>query len=115
TLAHSRNSPRSIMASNVGRSTKKYSRPSCSVPRGARVVYETEKLTPGTVFKTRSISVPLPPPDGELTTISIPRLALLIASELSVFVSSFNILHLFTQFLNLSLDRQARVFDRDLS
>ena len=66
----------------------------------------------GTVFKTRSIRVPLPPPDGELTTISIPRtLVALELSESCVVVSSFNILHLFTQFLNLGLDGEARVFD----
>ena len=68
---------------------------------------------PGTVFKTRSIKVPLPPPEGELTTMSIPRRV--FGCELSVLVSSFDILHLFPQFLNLGFDHQARVLDSDLS
>jgi hypothetical protein len=56
----------------------------------------------------------LPPPDGELTTTNIPRPAVTVdVFNSSVFVSSFNILHLFTQFLNLSFDSEACVFDRD--
>ena len=59
--------------------------------------------------------VPLPPPDGELTTTSIPRPPDADESlESSAFVNSFNILHLFAQFLNLGFDGQARIFDRDL-
>src|SRR5207249_684398 len=64
----------------------------------------------------RSIRVPLPPPDGELTTINIPRPVLRLAALSSpAVISSFNILHLFAKFLNFSLDRERRIFDRNLS
>src|SRR5215831_5383866 len=101
------------MARNAGSSTKKYSQPSRSEPRGARVVKETEYLMSGTVFRTRSIRVPLPPPEGELTTMSMPRPT--AGAETSVFVSSFDILHLFPEFLNFGFNRQPGVFDGDLS
>src|SRR5437870_9949830 len=66
------------------------------------------------IFRTRSIKVPLPPPDGELTTISIPCGAVMAAVFAScVCVSSFNILHLFAKFLNLSLNGQGGIFDGD--
>ena len=60
------------------------------------------------------MSVPLPPPDGELMTNRMPRSlnssssgALLAATG-----SSFNVLHLLAQFFRFRLDAQRCLFDR---
>src|SRR5689334_22092159 len=54
------------------------------------------------------MSVPLPPPDGELTTKSVPREAAWLAVlDVSSSFTLLDILNLFAKFLDLRLDRQA--------
>jgi hypothetical protein len=53
-----------IICSNSGREIKKYCRPSTSLPRGARVVYEIENSRSLTFFSSSLTSVDLPEPEG---------------------------------------------------
>src|ERR1051325_9868392 len=56
--------------------------------------------------------VPLPPPDGELTTKSVPRAgAWLTVLDVSSSFTLLDILNLFAKFLDLCLDRQARLLN----
>src|SRR5579862_2125540 len=63
-------SPRSIRSRNSSRLRKWYSRPSSSPGRRPRVVAETLWATPGTRCRTSRISVPLPAPEGPVTTMT---------------------------------------------
>src|SRR6185369_14230994 len=67
TSAHSKNAPCSIKRRNCWRSTKWYSRPSCSFCRGLRVVCDTLKRSSGISLSRRAVSVVLPAPEGEDT------------------------------------------------
>ena len=59
------------------------------------------------------MSVPLPPPDGELTTKSVPRVEELMTSvAVSKSVTLLDILNLFAEFLHLCFDSQSRFLDR---
>src|SRR5450830_169520 len=49
---------------NAARAMKKYSRPSCSPGRAARVVADTEVTTCASRCLTRAMTVPFPAPDG---------------------------------------------------
>jgi len=62
------------------------------------------------------MSVPLPPPDGELTTKSVPRVEGVMTC-VAVFksVTLLDILNLFAKFLHLGFDRQSRLFNRQIS
>jgi hypothetical protein len=53
---------------------KWYSRPSVSEPRGARVVYDTEKSSPSTSDRTCATSVDLPEPEGAEMINRIPAM-----------------------------------------
>ena len=61
-----------VGASNSGRERKKYSRPSSSPGRGARVVAETEKRKVGSQAMRRLASVDFPAPDGDERMMSKP-------------------------------------------
>src|ERR1035441_5627552 len=52
------------MRSNSSRVVKWYSRPSCSEPRGGRVVHETENSIPLSCLRTSLTSVLFPEPEG---------------------------------------------------
>src|SRR5450755_4754858 len=67
TSAHSKNAPCSISVRNCVRSTKWYSRPSCSFWRGFRVVCDTLKRSSGSCLSKAVVSVVLPAPDGDET------------------------------------------------
>ena len=60
------------------------------------------------------MSVPFPPPEGELMTKRIPRSGSGDADDPAVFVFKFslNVLHLLAQLLHFGLDRQRGLFDR---
>src|SRR5215213_4777709 len=62
------------------------------------------------------MSVPLPPPEGELTTTSIPRPLITSArvAPPACSLSSLDILHLLAQFFDRPLDGEARVFDQQI-
>ena len=56
--------------------------------------------------------VPLPPPDGELTTKSVPLAgAWLVVLEVSSSFTLLDILNLFAKFLDLRFDSQARLLN----
>src|SRR5674476_808111 len=61
---HSRKSPAAAPRANAARAMKKYSRPSCSPGRVARVVADTEVTTCASRCLTRAMTVPFPAPDG---------------------------------------------------
>src|SRR5690242_5724988 len=61
------------------------------------------------------MSVPLPPPDGELTTKSVPlEVAWLTVRDVSSSFTLLDILNLFAKFLDLRLDGQARLLDHEV-
>jgi hypothetical protein len=53
---------------------KWYSTPSASLPRGTRVVYETEKSNPSTNDLSRLTSVDFPEPEGAEMINKIPAI-----------------------------------------
>ncbi len=62
------------------------------------------------------MSVPLPPPEGELTTTSIPRPVVTserVAPPVCSLIS-LDILHLLAQFFDRSFNEQAGVFDQQV-
>src|SRR5450759_3863349 len=61
---HSRKSPAAAPRANAALAMKKYSRPSCSPGRAARVVADTEVTTCASRCLTRAMTVPFPAPDG---------------------------------------------------
>ena len=60
------------------------------------------------------MSVPLPPPEGELMTKRMPRSTGTGAGDAkgSAFNFSLNVLHLFAQLFHFRFDRQRGLFDR---
>src|SRR5688572_24262834 len=82
------------------RVTKWYSRPSCSVARGLRVVCETLKRRFGTDASRRVVSVVFPAPDGDET--------------MSGSGPSFDILHLFANALELGLGLDDQMRNRGI-
>src|SRR5918997_284882 len=63
------------------------------------------------------MSVPLPPPEGELMTNRMPRATGGVSSASASAVSSrvvgsLNVLHLLAELLDLGLDRERRLLDR---
>ena len=72
TWAHSRKSPRSTIARKPGSSMKWYSRPSCSWPRGARVVCDTDTHRCESSSSSALTRLDLPVPLGAATTKRLP-------------------------------------------
>src|SRR5690242_17548227 len=62
------------MCSNSCLLVKRYSRPSSSDPRGARVVYEMEKSSPSTSVRSWLTSVDFPEPEGAEIIKSMPAI-----------------------------------------
>ena len=59
--------------------------------------------------------VPLPPPDGELTTKSVPlEAAGLTVRDVSSSFTLLDILNLLAEFLDLRLDSQARLLNHEI-
>src|SRR6266536_6127394 len=118
TSAHSANWSLPAISRNVALSTKWYSRPSTSLCRGRRVVWETEKRSSGWLsVKMRDFSVVFPAPEGDdrmsRRKSSIPTRARYAplggADRLSL-----DILHLLPHSLDFCLEFNDRVGDREV-
>ena len=63
--------------------------------------------------RMRRIKVPLPPPEGELMTKSMPRSAAAAGDSTDPALNfSLNVLHLFAQLFHFRFDRERGLFDR---